>query len=83
MMVSELQGRVGKFALMRADDVPPPAPGANDLVKQVTEVLVRQLGHQKAEAQKMVHDALERCPDAQTPEELFEEVYRGTRPHAH
>ena len=48
MMVSELQGRVGKFALMRADDVPPPAPGANDLVKQVTEVLVRQLGHQRA-----------------------------------
>jgi holliday junction DNA helicase RuvA len=83
MMISELQGRVGKFALMRADDVPPPAPASGNLVKQVTEVLVRQLGHQRAEAQKMVHDALERCPDAQTPEELFEEVYRGTRPHAH
>jgi Holliday junction DNA helicase RuvA len=83
MIISELQGRLGKFALMRSEDVPPPSPASGDLVKQVTEVLVRQLGHQRLEAQKMVQDALERRPDAATPEELFEEVYRGTRPHAH
>ncbi len=82
MIVSELQGRVGKFALMRSDDMPPQEPAAGDLVEQVTEVLMRQLGHQRSEAQKMVQDALERCPEAQTPEELFEEVYKGTRPHA-
>jgi hypothetical protein len=40
---------------------------------------MRQLGHPRAEAQKMVQDALERRPEAQTPEELFEEVYKGTR----
>jgi len=83
MIISELQGRLGKFALMRSDDLPPAAPASGDLVKQVTEVLVRQLGHQRAEAQKMVREALERRPEAATPEELFEEVYRGTRPHAH
>ncbi|MBM4309964.1 MAG: Holliday junction DNA helicase RuvA [Deltaproteobacteria bacterium] len=83
MIISELQGRLGKFALMRSDDMPPPAPASGDLVKQVTEVLVRQLGHQRTEAQKMVQEALERRPEAASPEELFEEVYRGTRPHAH
>jgi Holliday junction DNA helicase RuvA len=79
MIVSELQGRLGKFALMRSDDMPPQEPAAGDLVKQVTEVLMRQLGHQRSEAQIMVQDALERRPEAQTPEELFEEVYKGTR----
>jgi len=83
MIVSELQGRLGKFALMRSDDIPLQEPAAEDLVKQVTEVLMRQLGHPRTEARKMVRDALERRPEAQTPEELFEEVYKGTRPHAH
>ena len=82
MIISELQGRIGKFALMRTDDTPVQEQPADDLVKQVTEVLVRQLGHQKAEARKMAEEALARCPEAQTPEELFEEVYKGTRPHA-
>jgi len=82
MIISELQGRVGKFALMRSADMPPRAAPSADLVKQVTEVLVRQLGHQKTEARKLVQEALERRPEAATPEELFEEVYRGTRTHA-
>jgi len=79
MIVSELQGRVGKFALMRSDDMPHEKQASGDLVKQVTDVLMRQLGHPRGEAQKMVQDALERRPEAQTPEELFEEVYKGTR----
>ncbi len=79
MIVSELQGRLGKFALMSSDDMPSEKPTSGDLVKQVTDVLMRQLGHPRAEAQKMVQDALERRPEAQTPEELFEEVYKGTR----
>jgi Holliday junction DNA helicase RuvA len=79
MIVSELQGRLGKFALMRSDDMPPEKPACGDLVKLVTEVLMHQLGHARGEAQKMVQDALERRPEAQTPEELFEEVYKGTR----
>ena len=83
MIVSELQGRVGKFALMPHDEVPVQATATESVVKQVLEVLVRQLGHQRSEAQKMVQKALERRPEAQTPEELFEEVYKGTQQHAH
>ena len=79
MIVSELQGRLGKFAMMRSDDMPPEKQVSGDLIKQVTDVLMRQLGHPRGEAQKMVQDAFERRPEAQTPEELFEEVYKGTR----
>ena len=82
MIISELQGRLGKFAMMRSDDTAGQEPPSDDLVKQVTEVLVRQLGHQRIEARKMAQEALARCPEAQTPEELFEEVYKGTKPHA-
>ncbi len=78
MMISELNGKVGKYALMREDERPfVPPPG--DFSKQVIDVLVKQLGHNRSEAARMVEEALKRKPDAQTPEELFEEVYRGTK----
>jgi holliday junction DNA helicase RuvA len=78
MVISELNGKVGKYALMREDERPfMPPPG--DFSKQVIDVLVKQLGHNRSEAARMVEEALKRKPDAQTPEELFEEVYRGTK----
>ncbi len=78
MIVSELNGKVGKYALMRETEREV-VRRTDDLSKQVVDVLVKQLGHNKAEASKMVADALKRKPDAATPEELFEEVYRGTK----
>ena len=78
MMISELNGKVGKYALMRENEQPfIPPPG--DFSKQVIDVLVKQLGHNRSEAARMVEEALKRKPEAQTPEELFEEVYRGTK----
>lgn len=79
MIVSELTGKVGKFALMRdAGPLLPEVPG-EDVDRQVVSVLVKQLGHSRAEAVAMVRAARERTPTAATPEELFEEVYRGTK----
>ncbi|MBN2106936.1 MAG: Holliday junction DNA helicase RuvA [Deltaproteobacteria bacterium] len=78
MMISELNGKVGKYALMREDERPFVMP-SGDFSKQVIDVLVKQLGHNRSEAARMVEEALKRKPDAQTPEELFEEVYRGTK----
>jgi Holliday junction DNA helicase RuvA len=40
-------------------------------------VLVEQLGHRRSAAKKMVEDAFKRNPGMKTPEELFDEVYRG------
>jgi Holliday junction DNA helicase RuvA len=78
MIVSELNGKVGKYALMKEEERKAVKISA-DFSKQVTNVLVKQLGHNRTEADKMVADALQRKPDAATPEELFEEVYRGTK----
>ena len=78
MIISELNGKVGKYALLKEEEQEQIA-AAGDFKKQVIEVLVKQLGHARSEAVVMVNSALERNPQVATPEELFEEVYRGTR----
>ena len=79
-IVATLQGKMGKFALIREDMAPAPeaeAESGADLAQQVVEVLTGQLGHRPAEAKQMVDAALRRNPAIATPEALFEEVYRG------
>jgi Holliday junction DNA helicase RuvA len=78
MIISELRGKMGKFALMR-EDVIPITPEPEDFRKQVEEVLVKELGHKVSEAHRMVDEAIKRNPSISSPEELFEEVYRGRR----
>lgn len=75
-IIATLQGKMGKFALIR--DLPEKAPEpAEDAAAQVIEVLVGQLGHRPPEAKEMVDAALKRKPEITAPEDLFEEVYRG------
>jgi Holliday junction DNA helicase RuvA len=81
MIISELNGKVGKYALMREGERPA-ADTIEDFRKQVEEVLVKQLGHSRAEAAAMVIEAVKRNPAAATPEDLFEEVYRGQKEHS-
>lgn len=78
MIISELYGKVGKYALLKKEQTQP-VMEVRDVKRQVVDVLVKQLGHSRSEALAMVEKALERNPHAATPEELFEEVYRGTR----
>ncbi len=75
-IVATLQGRMGKFALLRAAPAAPAPPPA-DMMQQVLEVMVAQLGHRRADAMRMIAAALKRRPEIATPEDLFEEVYRG------
>ncbi len=75
-IVATLQGKVGKFALVREEQAPPPVE-PEDLRRQVEEVLVRQLGHTRSEAVRMVSEAMAQNTAITSPEELFEEVYRG------
>ncbi len=75
-IIATLQGKMGKFALIR--DLPEKAPEPPaDAAGQVIEVLVEQLGHHLSEAREMVDAAFMRRPDITAAEELFEEVYRG------
>ncbi|MBI1847860.1 MAG: Holliday junction DNA helicase RuvA [Candidatus Rokubacteria bacterium] len=87
-IVAQLQNKVAKFALAReggrseepvsagapAAVVPPDADGLRDLV---FEVLVKQLGHRPSEASQLIGDAFKRRPGIASPEELFDEIYRG------
>ena len=77
-IIATLQGKVGKFALMIEDQIPPDVE-ILDFKKQVEEVLVKDLGHKLGEAQRLVKEAMLRNPGITTPEELFEEVYRGQK----
>jgi holliday junction DNA helicase RuvA len=83
-IVAQLQSKVSKFALAREDapvEGPAAAPGApldaDGLREMVWEVLTKQLGHRPSEASQLITDALRRRPGVATPEELFDEIYRG------
>jgi len=84
-IVAQLQAKVAKFALVQAEVEAAPAkpaavaPAADDdgLRNMVFEVLVKQLGHRPSEAAQLISSALARRPAIATPEELFDEIYRG------
>jgi len=84
-MVAQLQNKVAKFALARdgapaepiaAAAVPVDADGLRELV---WEIMVKQLGHRPSEASQLITDALRRRPTIVSPEELFDEIYRGQK----
>jgi Holliday junction DNA helicase RuvA len=75
-IVATLQGKVSKFALIRKTDTVQ-RQEAKDIANPVLDVLVNQLGHRPADAKRMVSQAFERNPELATPEELFDEVYKG------
>ncbi|HSB03978.1 MAG TPA: Holliday junction branch migration protein RuvA [Thermodesulfobacteriota bacterium] len=77
-IIATLQGKVGKFAMMREDQILAEEEVV-DFKKQVEEVLVKDLGHKVSEAQRLIKEAILRNPEIGTPEELFEEVYRGQK----
>jgi Holliday junction DNA helicase RuvA len=79
-IIATLQGKMGKFALIRDAETEEPAP-AHDFVEQVIGVLVEQLGHRQPEAKQMVQAAMKRKPLISNPEDLFDEVYRGEITH--
>ncbi|HEV8439450.1 MAG TPA: Holliday junction branch migration protein RuvA [Methylomirabilota bacterium] len=85
-IVAQLQAKVAKFALAQpgpvVEEAAAPAKGAvtddEGLRDMVFEVLVKQLGHRPSEAAQLITSALSRRPGLRTPEELFDEIYRGT-----
>ena len=88
-IVAQLSSKVAKFALMAESTTAaetrakPPRPMDEDgLRAMVFEVLVKQLGHRPSEAAGLIDHALARRPHVTTPEELFEEIYRGAGPPA-
>ena len=75
-IIATLEGRMNKFALIRELEKVK-VPVFEDFSKQVLDLLVIQLGHRTIDAKKMIAEAMKRNSAIATPEELFEEVYRG------
>ena len=75
-IIATLEGKMGKFALIRSDDSEPALPD-EDFSKQVQDVMIKQLGHNAADARRMIEKALKNNRSISTAEELFDEVYRG------
>ena len=84
-IVAQLSSKVAKFALSGSDlpaEVGTPAPRGMDedgLRHAVFEILTKQLGHRPSEAAQLISAALGRKPGIGTPEDLFDEIYRGAK----
>ena len=84
-IVAQLQSKVAKFALARAGataepvEVSPADLDTDGLRELVWEIMVKQLGHRPSEASQLITDALRRRPSIMSPEELFDEIYRGDK----
>jgi Holliday junction DNA helicase RuvA len=80
-IVATLSGKMGHLAQTAADTIPH-STATEALKRQVIEVLTNQLGHRAAEAKALVDAAFKRNPDLNSPEQLFDEVYREQKPQA-
>ncbi len=86
-IVAQLSSKVAKFALSQPaapvdGKAAGPVPSATDedgLRGAVFEIMTKQLGHRPSEAAQMISTALVRNPRITTPEELFDEIYRGAK----
>ncbi|MBU0544367.1 MAG: Holliday junction DNA helicase RuvA [Proteobacteria bacterium] len=76
-IIATLEGKMDKFALIRKTEHKQLVPAIIGLTQQVIEVLITQLGYKPPDARKLVAEAMNRNSSISTPEELFEEVYRG------
>ena len=87
-IVAQLSSKVAKFALSQAGApvdggaAGPATTGMDEdgLRGAVFEILTKQLGHRPSEAAQLISTALGRNPRITTPEELFDEIYRGAKP---
>ncbi|MFH1201972.1 MAG: Holliday junction branch migration protein RuvA [Candidatus Omnitrophota bacterium] len=74
-IIARLQGKVGKFGLMKDAKDRLKVSEKEDLEQEALQVLIH-LQYKKKEALDMIHMALSRAPQVSTVEELLNEVYR-------
>ena len=75
-IIAKLRRKVPKFALMIARDAPTQADVERDLVSEAFDVL-RALGHNEADAHRLLDDALGRQKKYKNVEALLHAVYEG------
>ena len=78
-IIAALCGRIDRFVSAHGFEAGP-GEAFFDASEPVYKVLVEQLGHRPADARNMIAQALKRNSAISTPEELFDELYRGETP---
>ena len=86
-IVAQLSAKVAKFALSQPEAVVEGKPAVaaparmdeDGLRSAVFEIMTKQLGHRPSEAAHLISAALSRKPAITSPEELFDEIYRGAK----
>jgi len=73
-IIAHLQGKVGRFALIK-EGQPPDEPLGKEVVAETKEILKR-LQYRSSEADSMIKRALEQKPQVDSSEELLNEIYR-------
>ncbi|MCS6859041.1 MAG: Holliday junction branch migration protein RuvA [Abditibacteriales bacterium] len=74
-IIATLQGKVAKFALLREEKREAPPPVAPDVSEEALHILLA-LGHRRAEAERLVAEALRAAPGVETAEDLVRVIYR-------
>ena len=76
-IIATLQGKLAKFALMQDADLDKRAASVaqSDVADDAIQLLTL-LGHKRAEAERMVHDAITSEPNAPDAESLVRVIYR-------
>ncbi|MFH2145886.1 MAG: Holliday junction branch migration protein RuvA [Candidatus Omnitrophota bacterium] len=76
-IVAKLQGKVGKFALMKCEVKSGTAvKSAKSAIEEEAVSVLLQLQYKRPEAELMIRKARERAPEVETVEGLLNEVYR-------
>ena len=75
-IIAKLQGKLGKFGLIKDESIAPLRPLATTgWQEDALEVLI-QLQYKRPEALEMIQKALERSQEIHTTEELLNEIYK-------
>lgn len=77
-IVAKLQGKVGKFCLMK-DRASRDLPKIKEDIKEEALNVLVQLQYKKNEAGDMIEKAIRRNPKASSCEEILNEVYKGSK----
>lgn len=77
-IVAKLQGKIGKFCLMK-DRASPDLPKVKEDIKEEALNVLVQLQYKKSEAGDMIEKAIRRNPKVSSCEEILNEVYKGSR----
>jgi Holliday junction DNA helicase RuvA len=77
-IIAELNGKLAKFALIRADEDLPPPTEEPDFKDEVLDVLL-QLGYGAGEADILLRRALSSLETVESAEDLIREIFRQQR----